>query len=182
MHLRPAQLEDIDFIGAQEARPDFRNFIGCWPRDQHIRNLQDPNLQYLVIEPSSEAMLLGEHGAIGYAILSGLRSPHSTIELARFVIAQPGQGYGRTALRQLLKLAFEQYGAHRFWLDVFPHNSRARHLYQSIGFQVEGTLRDAEKRNEAYYSLIIMSMLEDEYRQLYLDENSAPSRLADHRS
>ncbi len=179
MYLRPAQLENIDFIVAQEARPDFRNFIGRWTRDQHISNLQDPNQQYLVIESNGEAAVLAERGAIGYAILTGLRSPHSTIELARFVIAQPGQGYGRKALRQILKLAFEEYGAHRFWLDVFPHNSRARHLYESLGFQVEGTLRDAEKRDEAYYSLIIMSMLEDEYRQLYPDENPAPSRLAD---
>ncbi|MEP0958820.1 GNAT family N-acetyltransferase [Leptolyngbya sp. FACHB-1515] len=171
MHLRSAHAQDIDFIVAQEARSDFQNFIGRWSREEHTANLQDADQQYLVVE---------EAGVIGYAILKGLQSANRSIELARFVISQPGRGFGRKALCQLITLAFEQHHAHRFWLDVFPHNARARHLYESIGFQVEGTLRDVEKRGEAYYSLIIMSMLEAEYRSLFLHEDSADFRLADH--
>lgn len=170
MHLRSAHLQDIDFIVAQEARSDFQSFIGRWSREEHTANLQDADQQYVIVE---------ETEAIGYAILRGLQSPHRSIELARFVISQPGQGLGRKALRQIITLVFEQHQAHRFWLDVFPHNARARHLYESIGFQVEGTLRDVEKRGEAYYSLIIMSMLEAEYCSL-MHEDSADFRLADH--
>ena len=72
-------------------------------------------------------------------------------------------GYGQRALRILIKKAFEKYNAHRFCLDVFEHNQRARHVYQSVGFNEEGILRDAVKKEDRYFSLVIMSMLENEY-------------------
>lgn len=119
---------------------------------------------------------------VGYAILSGLTSPNRSIELTRIVIAKPGLGYGKCALRIIIKKVFEEYNAHRFWLDVFEHNQRARYVYQSVGFQVEGVLREAIKQGETnlqagslpqvmflhpkadkYFSLVVMSILENEY-------------------
>ena len=56
-----------------------------------------------------------------------------------------------------------EMGAHRFWLDVFVSNERARHLYASLGFQADGVLREAVKRDGAFHSLILMSILKREY-------------------
>ena len=59
-----------------------------------------------------------------------------------------GQGLrasGRAALRVAKKVAFDDLGAHRFWLDVKARNSRAKALYDSEGFVVEGELREAVK-------------------------------------
>ena len=65
---------------------------------------------------------------------------------------------------QLIKQqAFEQLGAHRLWLDVMAHNDRARNLYRSEGFLEEGTLRECMLVGGEFVSLVIMSMLEDEY-------------------
>lgn len=154
--LRHAESKDIEFIISQEARDEFKSFIIRWSRDEHTTNLNNSDKHYYIIEnPSREAS--------GYAILSGLKSPNCSIELTRIVIAQPGLGYGKRALRILIKKAFEKYNAHRFWLDVFEHNQRARHVYQSVGFNEEGILRDAVKKEDRYFSLVIMSMLENEY-------------------
>jgi ribosomal protein S18 acetylase RimI-like enzyme len=154
--LRHAESKDIEFIISQEARDEFKSFIIRWSRDEHTRNLNNCDKHYYIIEnPSREAS--------GYAILSGLKSPNCSIELTRIVIAQPGLGYGKRALRIVIKKAFEKYNAHRFWLDVFEHNQRARHVYQSVGFKEEGILRDAVKKEDRYFSLVIMSMLENEY-------------------
>jgi RimJ/RimL family protein N-acetyltransferase len=63
-------------------------------------------------------------------------------------------------------MAFRDLGAHRFWLDVKSLNVRAQALYRSEGFVEEGRLRDSVKTDEGYDSLILMSMLEDEYAAL----------------
>jgi RimJ/RimL family protein N-acetyltransferase len=158
MRLRPASPNDIHFILTQEARDEFKDFILQWSQDEHSINLHSPDKRYLMIEKGSEE-------TSGYAILSGLKSPNRSIELTRIVIAKPGLGYGKRALHMIIKKVFEVYNAHRFWLDVYEHNQRAIHVYQSVGFKEERVLREAVRQENKYSSLIIMSILENEYFQ-----------------
>ncbi len=81
------------------------------------------------------------------------------------MIAEPGQGLGRRVLEAILHKVFDEFSAHRLWLDVFTDNDRARHLYRSIGFVEEGVLRECVRRGDLYRSLLIMSMLGSEYRE-----------------
>ncbi len=156
--LRTANPNDIDFILTQEAKEEFKDFILRWSRDEHSTNLNEPDKHYLMIESD-----LGETS--GYIILSGFKSLNHSIELTRIVIAQPGLGTGKSALYMLIKKVFAEYNAHRFWLDVFESNQRARHVYQSVGFKQEGVLREAVWQGNKYSSLVVMSILENEYFQ-----------------
>jgi RimJ/RimL family protein N-acetyltransferase len=85
------------------------------------------------------------------------------VELKRIVLQPKGQGYGRACLRLLAQMAFRDLGAHRFWLDVKSANTRALALYRSEGFVEEGRLRESVKSGSGYDSLIVLSMLKDEY-------------------
>lgn len=67
------------------------------------------------------------------------------------------------------KLAFETYHAHRLWLDVKIQNHRAQAVYSGAGFVVEGTLRECLKSGDEFESLIIMSMLLQEYKKSKFD-------------
>ncbi len=156
---RLATPQDVDFFLQQEAREDYRSLIFQSSREEHTRSLTDPNKQYLVFETAQSEL-------IGYTILLDVQSPHRSLNLARIVIAQPNQGYGKQALRLILKQVFETHQAHRLWLDVFEHNRRAQRVYQAVGFRPEGMLREVIKREDRYESQIIMSMLEQEYRSL----------------
>lgn len=156
--LRLASANDLDFILAQESRDDFANLILRWSREEHTNNLNSRDKCYFIVEDDLDR-------SIGYFILSGLTSPHRNIELTRIVMAEPGRGNGKLALRLIVKKVFEEYGAHRFWLDVFEFNQRARKVYQSVGFREEGVLREAVKRGDEYYSLVILSLLDREYFQ-----------------
>lgn len=79
------------------------------------------------------------------------------------VVQHQGRGVGRAALRVAKKVAFDDLGAHRFWLDVKTHNARARALYDSEAFVVEGVLRESVRVSGGYESLTLMSMLEHEF-------------------
>ena len=53
---------------------------------------------------------------------------------------------------------------HRLWLDVYTDNEIAINLYRSEGFVQEGILRECKKSGDEYRSMVIMSMLEREYK------------------
>ncbi len=68
------------------------------------------------------------------------------------------------AFGEVADRAFGKHRAHRLFLDVFVTNDRARHVYETFGFRKEGIMRDAIYRDGGYHSLVLMSLLESEYR------------------
>lgn len=77
-----------------------------------------------------------------------------------------GRGYGGEAIGLVLELAFEGLGLHRIGCDVLSINSRALGVYRSVGFTVEGRLRDAYRDGDGFCDAIVMGLLEDDYRSL----------------
>jgi diamine N-acetyltransferase len=155
IRLRPTTREDIPFVYHTEHAEENSRFIIPWSMEQHEQCLSDPNRRHLIVEADGTA--------VGYVILAGLQNEHGSIELTRITIAEKGKGYGRETLRLIKQWAFEQQGAHRLWLDVKEHNERAKRLYLSEGFVVEGTLRECLKAGDSYESLIVLSVLRREY-------------------
>lgn len=76
--------------------------------------------------------------------------------------SQYGRGYGTEATRLLMAHAFE-VGVHRVELEVFDFNPRARHVYEQVGFVVEGIRRDALLWDGEYHDAIVMGLLSHEW-------------------
>jgi RimJ/RimL family protein N-acetyltransferase len=74
-----------------------------------------------------------------------------------------GRGAGTHATRAMLQHAFRDLNLHRVYLSVLESNAAARHMYDKIGFRVEGTLRDAAFKNGSYSNLIVMGILQSEF-------------------
>ncbi len=157
MRFRDATAADIPQICALERLPEFRTMVASWPQEQHLKMLADPGVIYIVAEDQQ-----GQIAA--FAILRGLDSEHRSVELKRLVVGVPNQGTGRKLLTEVADRAFGEHRAHRLFLDVFVTNDRARHVYETFGFRKEGIMRDAIYRDGAYHPLVLMSLLENEYR------------------
>ena len=156
MALRLATADDIPAIVALERKPMAREFVGQWSEQRHRATLAGGDARYYVGETE-----WGEVDA--YAILRGVQEDSRGIELKRIVVAVPERGLGRRILRELMRIAFQELRAHRLFLDVYEDNSRARHLYESLGFRYEGVMREAAQRDGAWCNLHLMSILESEY-------------------
>ena len=156
--LRPAQTADIETIVSIESRGSISQFIRPWRHERHAAALDNRNYAYLIAEVAGET--------VGFVIFQEVLSTDRAIKLMRIVTSEPGQGHGKPLMRLAMRHAFIDLGAHRLWLDVFAQNDRARHVYRDLGFVEEGCLRDAAQKPDGFHSLIIMSMLEDEYRAL----------------
>ena len=76
-----------------------------------------------------------------------------------------GRGYGREALELLLEIGFDGYGLHRIALGCGAFNERGLRCYAAAGFVEEGRRRDAWLIKGVFHDLVLMSILEDEYRQ-----------------
>ena len=174
MPVRPAAPADIPAILAIETLPEYRAFVGRWTEDRHLAALTGPDARYFVVDGTGADPADQPSAEIdAYAILRGFAESSNAIELKRIAVRTPGHGLGRRFLEELIRMAFEDFHAHRFFLDVFETNARARHLYESLGFVYEGTLREAALVDGAYHSLCLMSILDREYSA----QKSPPSGL-----
>jgi diamine N-acetyltransferase len=157
VRLRPTMSSDLEFVVSLERDPENLPFITPWERTQHEAAIRFPDFRHFIIEggPGLES--------VGFVILIGCKSQHQSLELKRMVVRDKRQGFGRGTLRVVKKVAFDELGAHRLWLDVKEYNTRAKAVYDSEGFTVEGVLRESVRTAEGFVSMVVMSMLQSEF-------------------
>jgi diamine N-acetyltransferase len=157
VRLRPTMSSDLEFVLSLEQDPENLPYITPWERTQHEAAIRFPDFRHFIVE--------GGEGleAVGFVILIGCKSRHQSLELKRMVVRSKGQGFGRAAVRMVKKVAFDDLGAHRLWLDVKMKNTRAKALYDGEGFVQEGLLRESVRIEEGFESLYVMSMLAPEF-------------------
>jgi len=158
IHIRPVEKADFPYIAKTQRLPEVSDFVSA---------SSDADLE-IILGDSDQTLLMairdGDGAPVGFAHLRGLGSPARAIELYRLAMSERSKGYGRSFLQGLMSEAFGPLNANRFWLDVFPENVRAHHVYENLGFVEEGLLRETYWWQGAFRSVIIMSILAREYR------------------
>ena len=103
--------------------------------------------------------------AVGHIELSQVDRRNSSATLARVLVApgRRGQGLGGQMVTQALAIGFDTLGLHRLDLNVFDFNHAAIACYTRAGLAREGVLRDARRVGEAWWSVVVMSMLAAEW-------------------
>jgi diamine N-acetyltransferase len=155
--LRPTEEDDLPFVVESERRDAGSRFVTSEGFGRHMEYLADPDVSHLIIERDGDPA--------GYLILAGLMDENENIEFRRIVVTQKGCGIGRMVLQMIKDRAFGELNAHRLWLDVKTFNERARHLYESEGFTVEGTIRECVKTENGRESVVLMSILRSEFER-----------------
>lgn len=74
-----------------------------------------------------------------------------------------GKGLVAQACKALLDCAFGDFGLNRIELRICPSNERSRNVALRLGFQYEGTLRQAAKGSDGYEDHEVYSMLKAEW-------------------
>lgn len=157
LELRTTHKNDLPFVFETEQNASKSGFVTRQKLEEHEEFLVNKDIRHLIIEE--------ERRPLGYVILAGLEDVNENVEFVRIVVSEKGKGYGRKALQLVKILVFEEFKAHRLWLDVFDFNKRAIGLYESEGFTVEGIWRECAKDENGRKSLVFMSMLKDEFKE-----------------
>lgn len=157
LEIHKTQQKDIDIILSIEADKENALFITQNTYKEHLDLISNTDIEHLILKTKDDKL-------IGFVILAGISDKNKSIEFRRIVIKEKGKGFGRLAIKKIKRYCFTKLKCHRLWLDVLENNKRARHLYQSEGFIEEGKLRDCLFIENKFQSLIIMSILKDEYK------------------
>ncbi|MCE7740854.1 MAG: GNAT family N-acetyltransferase [Candidatus Heimdallarchaeota archaeon] len=83
--------------------------------------------------------------------------------------ANHSKGYGTDAMKCLLKFGFNILNFHRIELWVMEYNERAIHVYKKVGFKEVGRKREAHYLQGSYHNVVVMDILEEEFREKYKD-------------
>ena len=134
MSLRVATPEDFAFIRRLAQRPENAPFISDEDEAGLAAHLADPSARLLIWEEDGRAA--------GFALFCEIGDPSGRVELRRLALDQTGGGRGRALMSALIAYGFDVLDARRIWLDASGENLRAQHLYQAVGFTLEGRLRD----------------------------------------
>jgi RimJ/RimL family protein N-acetyltransferase len=142
----------LSWVRDEEAMVLWSGPTFSWPLDrfQLERYLSDAHRRYWTGIDASTGAIVG-HGSLL------LDTEAQTCRLG-FVIVDPGrrgEGWGRKLVRLLTTAAFETKAITELTLGVYAHNSHARSLYESVGFQGSEVVMRTPVRDQVWE---VMSM------------------------
>lgn len=100
---------------------------------------------------------------VGEVVLNDLDADNHSCGFRIWTSGARGRGIGTEATRLAVGRAFA-CGLHRVELEVFDFNPRARHVYEKVGFRLEGTRRHALRFDGAWVDAHLMAVLADDWR------------------
>lgn len=157
LRLRRATAADLNYILTLQFVPENSKFVVPFDKEYHQAIIDSDAAQKMdvIIEERETGQ------PVGYFMLRGLDSPCA--EWTHVIIGRKRLGYGREAMKLLMKWTFEFKDFHRVWIDCKDYNKVALHLYESLGFVREGFLREILLTGDEYENLIVLGMLDSEY-------------------
>lgn len=165
-------------------RQDFQRLIRWVPDEAFLLRWAGTSFHYPLDEAQLEEYLRPTEGelatrkaykavdavtrqAVGHIELNNIDRSNRSARVARVMVGEPmlrRRGIGTEMLQAIFEIGFQGMGLHRIELVVFESNQPAIAFYEKAGFVREGRLRDARRHGGRYWSLLLLSVLEDEWR------------------
>jgi [ribosomal protein S5]-alanine N-acetyltransferase len=165
--LRRPEPVDLEKLYIQKNDPEIAALLGGFTLGYATTDLRDwlefhqkrnDEVIWAVVEQESKRCV----GHVGiYQIDYRIRDAEFAIMLGDRTIW--GRGLGKACTQFAIDFGFRELNLNRIHLSVLATNERAIHLYQALGFQDEGRLRQAQFKTGHYVDVVLMSMLRSEY-------------------
>ncbi|MBU4561921.1 GNAT family N-acetyltransferase [bacterium] len=170
VYLRAIEKEDLIHIRKWSNDPEIRRLTGEVTSMSQVdadkfleRAYSDNTREWFVIVIKENDRVIGEAGL--------LRMFHAwrTTDISIIIGEKDawGKGYGTEAILLLIDYAFRRLNFHRVAIGVVGFNEKAIRFWEKVGFKKEGIQRDGYSYNHKYYDFVMMSILEDEFRELH---------------
>jgi RimJ/RimL family protein N-acetyltransferase len=169
--LRPVEVADVPTLRALMADPQVGRLTGSVHSSGGEPELWTPEELTTIYSTWTTAddrivwvILDNDNGQIvGEAVLNRLDQDNRSCGFRIWVSGATNRGLGTEAVRLSMGHAFG-VGLHRVELDVYAFNTRARHVYEKLGFVLEGTKREALRFDDGWVNCHVMGLLASEWR------------------
>lgn len=115
----------------------------------------NPEEVLLVVEDTTAGKLIGHVGL--YKIDAIAKKAEYGILIADD--DSRGKGYGTKCTSLMVDYAFTKLGMHKVTAEVLSENAASIAMFKKCGFQVDGCLRDDVYKNNRYYDVLCMSII-----------------------
>lgn len=161
IELRPIEERDIPHLRAWQSDPAvMTGWAMPHPLVAHDAFVDDMAGRFRSFADAGYFVIEHGGGAIGRIDFHGFDERHRCAELALYIGERTatGKGFARDAVHTLTSYLFSERRAARVELTVIESNTRARRLYESLGFRTEGVLRDYVHFGGRWHSEVQMAM------------------------
>lgn len=161
LRMRSMQNTDLLQVLAWRNHPNVRRFMFSQYEikpDEHFLwfelNRQNPKKHLLVFEANHNPQ-----GVVCFSEVGG----RGVVEWGFYLAPDAPKGSGRQLGRTALSHAFSQCNFHKVYGRTLVYNQRSIGLHQSLGFQLEGVLRDQHFDGERYHDVHCFGLLSKEW-------------------
>lgn len=140
--LRTIRPSDYAFIERHFNEPAIRKRAGVpfpWSESEVAEFVEDR-------EDTVQFLICRDESPVGHIVLTDIDTQARTAELGWIVITpgEQGNGYATEAGRLCLDHVFDDRGLHKVWAQVNADNTASIQLFETLGFEREGVLREHE--------------------------------------
>ena len=170
VYLRPLAKEDLVYLRKWSQDTEIRALIGetaSMSQTDSERFLKkvydDSSREWFVVIVKKDDQVIGEAG------LLRMDAAWRTTDVSVIIGEKEewGKGYGTETILLLLDYAFGHLNFHRVAIGVVGFNEGAIRFWEKAGFRKEGVHRDEYYYDGKYHDFVMMSILEDEFRELH---------------
>jgi RimJ/RimL family protein N-acetyltransferase len=118
------------------------------------RTLEDGIIHYAIHKKDDDCL-------IGYGMIANINTYNQRCDLGISMGEKQfwGNGYGRETIEAIIAYCFTTLNLNRIGAAIYEFNLRSKHLFEGLGFQQEGVLRqnvlkDGVFKDECLYSLL----------------------------
>lgn len=169
--LKPHTLANVSKMHQWENDAELVYYSDCPPPDREPETVAQ-------IEQYVERIIAGKPGIIyyaihqkepeqfiGYGMIAYIDSYNGSCRMG-IVLGERdvwGQGFGKEALTAVINYCFHDLGLHRIGVEIYAMNGRSIRLFESLGFQREGVVREAVLKDGVYVDEYIYGLLKKEW-------------------
>lgn len=164
--LRPLEREDLPFVHGLDNNVSVMRY---WFEEPYEALVELVDIYEKHIHDQSERRFIVNLGKenIGLVELVDIQQIHRNAEFQ--IIISPefqGQGYAKEATRLGIEYSFNVLNLYKLYLLVDVENASAIHIYESVGFEREGVLKQEYYINGKYRDVIRMAIFRSKYSPL----------------
>jgi len=162
IRLEPVEREDLDFMLKLWKNPDIMHF---WFREPYMNKekLESMFKKFQEDDTIRQFTVYADDERIGYTSLFEINLRHRNAAFA--IMLNPdhhGKGHAEKIVHQVADYGFYQLNLNKINLDVVDYHKKAIHIYEKVGFKIEG------KKEQQY---LIRGNFENSYSMGLLKEN-----------
>jgi RimJ/RimL family protein N-acetyltransferase len=172
--IKPHTLANVEKLNAWENDPELLYYNDDQPEDREPDTLEETR-HYIerITQPDPKPVIIRyaihrkeDDHLIGYGVIAFVDLYHRRCQLGITIgeKAEWGKRYAKEALTAVINYCFQTLDLNRVGVEVYSFNERSRRLFESLGFQQEGVIRQAVWKKGAFADEVVYGLLRQEWQ------------------